>query len=132
MSYNDVWNNTGGNFLYACSGLGDTIWGTNRNGTPCDSFYNIIRDPIFVNPGIDYHLQESSPCVNAGDNYASGLPDFDFDGNPRISGGYVDMGAYEYQTTEEIPSLSKFGLLVLFLLLMGTAVWMIKRKRLVV
>jgi parallel beta-helix repeat protein len=128
--YNDVWNNLGGNFLGCPSEVGDTTWGTNRNGTPCDSFYNIIRDPVFVDPGTDYHLQESSLCINAGDNNVPGLPDFDFDGNPRIRGGYVDMGAYEYQTSEEIPSLNKFGLLALYLLLMGTAVWMIKKKRL--
>ncbi len=132
ISYNDVWNNDGYNFVYCPPEIGDTTWGTNRNGTPCDSFYNIIRDPMFVIPGTDYHLQESSPCINAGDNYAPGLQDFDFDGNPRIRGGYVDMGAYEYQTPFEVPSLSKLGLLVLFLLLMGTAVWMIKRKRLAV
>lgn len=51
---------------------------------------------MFVNPGTDYHLQENSPCINAGDNDAPGSPDFDFDGNPRISGEYVDMGVYEY------------------------------------
>jgi parallel beta-helix repeat protein len=132
VSYNDVWNNAFGNFRSCPPGVGDTTWGTNVNGTPCDSFYNIVTDPMFVNPGTDYHLQENSPCINAGDNYAPGLPDFDFDGNPRISGAYVDMGAYEYQTTFEVPSLSKLGLVVLFLLLMGTAVWMIKRKRLAV
>jgi hypothetical protein len=130
ISYNDVWNNDGYNFVNCPDEIGDTTWGTNRNGTPCDSFYNIIRDPMFVNPGTDYHLQESSPCINAGDNYAPGLPDFDFDGNPRIRNGYVDMGAYEYQITVPVPSLSKLGLFVLFLLLMGTAVWMIRRKRL--
>ena len=99
ISSNNVWNNTGGNFSgYYHSGCGDTSWGTNRNGTPCDSFYNIIRNPIFVNPGTDYHLQESSPCINAGNNNAPGLPYFDFDGNTRIRGGYVDMGVYEYIT----------------------------------
>lgn len=98
-SYNDVWNNLGGNFWGCPSEVGDTTWGTNVNGTPCDSFYNIIRDPMFVSPDSDYHLQESSPCINAGDNNAPGLPQLDFDGKPRIRGGYVDIGAYECQTT---------------------------------
>jgi hypothetical protein len=99
ISYNDVWNNTGGNFY--CYGYGDMTT-TNRNGTPCDNFSNIIQDPKFVNPGTDYHLQDSSPCINAGDNHAPALPAFDFEGNTRVMGEpqedsfFVDMGAYEY------------------------------------
>jgi hypothetical protein len=97
ISYNDVWNNSGGNFY--CSGYGDTT-DTNRNGTPCDSFYNIIRDPKFVD---GYHLDGSSPCINAGDNNAPALPPTDFDGDPIVADKdanclfFVDMGAYEYQ-----------------------------------
>ncbi len=56
------------------------------------------EDPLFVGSG-DYHLTASSPCINTGDNDAPGLPTTDKDGNPRIMGGTVDMGAYEYQTT---------------------------------
>lgn len=74
--------------------MGDTSWGENRKGTPCDSFYNISQDPDFSD---GYHLNSQSACINAGDNSALGLPNFDFDGNPRISVSYVDMGAYEYQ-----------------------------------
>ena len=96
ISHNDIWNNTGGNFFGCPAGVGDTTWGTNVNETPCDSFHNIIRDPMFVNPDTDYHLQENSPCMNAGDKYISGLPDFDFDFKPRIRGCRVDMGVYEY------------------------------------
>jgi hypothetical protein len=41
-------------------------------------------------------LQPNSPCINAGDNsYVTNATDLD--GNPRISGGIVDIGAYEYQ-----------------------------------
>jgi len=63
-------------------------------------------DPLFVNApsfltapfssGADYHLQNSSPCINAGDN--SGIPAdvlYDLDGNDRITENTVDMGAYE-------------------------------------
>ena len=54
-------------------------------------------DPLFVNPAaIDYHLGLGSPAENAGDNtIPGGLGLFDFDGNPRIKDGTVDIGCYE-------------------------------------
>ena len=55
---------------------------------------NIDSDPLFIGDG-DYHLTVSSPCINSGDNNAPDLPETDKDGNPRIVGGTVDMGAYE-------------------------------------
>jgi len=59
---------------------------------------NISADPMFVAAGSgDYHLQAASPCINAGTNDAPSLPDTDKDGNPRIVGAAVDMGAYEWQ-----------------------------------
>jgi hypothetical protein len=58
---------------------------------------NIDLDPLFVQPGTDnVGLSIGSSCVNAGDNAA--VPPgviTDLDGNPRIQGGVVDMGAYE-------------------------------------
>jgi hypothetical protein len=58
---------------------------------------NISGDPQFVNAaGGDFRLKSTSPCINAGDNtFVSGSADFD--GVPRVVGGTVDMGAYEYQ-----------------------------------
>ena len=44
----------------------------------------------------DFHLQTNSPCINAGANtYVD--TDTDLDGNPRIAGGTVDVGAYEFE-----------------------------------
>lgn len=87
ITYDNVWNNSGGNY-YGCS-----------PGTGC-----ISEDPLFVDPTTgDYHLQQSSPCIDAGDNDALGLPELDFDGNPRILDGngdgiaVVDMGPFEYK-----------------------------------
>lgn len=94
MSYNDVWNNDSLDFGIAHpEGVGNMEWGVNRNGTPCDSFYNIIQDPGFYD---GYHLNEDSACVDAGDNDAPHLLPTDFEGNPRVV-DFVDMGAYEYQ-----------------------------------
>ncbi len=71
------------------------------------------NSPQFVS-ALDWHLQSSSPCINAGTNaYAQGATDLD--GNPRIIGGVVDMGAYECtsgSTANGIPWvwLLKYGL----------------------
>ncbi|MFX0205460.1 MAG: choice-of-anchor Q domain-containing protein [Candidatus Hodarchaeota archaeon] len=77
-------------------------------GSWTNSGNNINEDPFFVG-GDNYRLQDISPCIDAGDNFAPELPVFDFDGNPRIMDGdsdgnaIVDMGAYEFEklTPEE-------------------------------
>lgn len=87
ISYNDVWNNIGGDFKGCPSGIGDTSWGSNHNNTPCDSLYNIIRNPLFVNPDFNFHLNCLSPCRDAGAPYLE---------VPPGGGERVDLGAYEY------------------------------------
>jgi hypothetical protein len=56
-------------------------------------------DPLFVdtNGWANLRLQSNSPCVNAG-NIAHAPTGPDLDGNPRIVGGAVDIGAYEFQS----------------------------------
>jgi parallel beta-helix repeat protein len=74
---------------------------------------NFTNDPAFVNPASgDFHLQANSPCINSGNN-ASVAGSTDLDGNPRIVGGTVDVGAYEYQTPVSMTSyhwLQQYGL----------------------
>jgi parallel beta-helix repeat protein len=71
---------------------------------------NIDADPLFIEPGYkdangvwidgDYHLLPVSPCINTGDpNYMPEPNETDLDGRPRIIGGRIDIGAYEYRFT---------------------------------
>ena len=58
---------------------------------------NITVDPKFVNAGTgNYRLQSSSPCINAGTNYLEVYTTTDLDGNARLQGPIVDIGAYEH------------------------------------
>jgi parallel beta-helix repeat protein len=50
-----------------------------------DGTGNIDADPLFVDQSSDdYHLHPDSPCIDAGTNNALNLPDFDFEGDPRV------------------------------------------------
>ena len=122
---------------YAGGGLGGTDSGTARNCiiyynsgqnsystyltnccttplpfSPYTGANNFTNPPLFVNTNSDFHLQSNSPCINAGNNaYVTNATDLD--GNPRIVGGTVDLGAYEYQTPASVISyawLQQYGL----------------------
>ena len=94
ISYSDI---TGG-----CFSIFDAICGDG----------NIESDPLFAYAASgDLHLTDGSPCIDTGSTAA--LPDdtadldgdsdtteqipYDLDGNPRVVGDIVDMGAYELQ-----------------------------------
>jgi hypothetical protein len=57
---------------------------------------NTTQDPQFVNATIgDFHLAATSPCIDAGITQPWMIGAQDLDGNPRVSGASVDIGAYE-------------------------------------
>jgi len=80
---------------------------------PTNGVGNFTSAPLFVDQvGGNLRLQANSLCINSGLNaYApAGL---DLDGNPRILGGTVDAGAYEFQSPASVVSyawLQQYGL----------------------
>jgi len=87
VTYNDVWGNSPDNYYP------DVYYPENPPG-------NISDDPMFRDPAIgDYHLQRGSPCIDVGNNSAPGLPLTDFEGDDRIIGSVVDLGADERTNT---------------------------------
>jgi len=65
---------------------------------------NFTNAPRFADlAGGDLHLQSDSPCVNSGNNAFVSLNN-DLDGNPRIAGGTVDVGAYEFPSPSSVLS----------------------------
>lgn len=99
VDHNDIYNASGPAYGGACPDQSTT-------------YGNISADPLFAGNG-DYHLQASSPAIDAGNNSAlqlianAGYPlTTDLDGSPRpqdaTGKGYpiVDMGAYEYAGTQ--------------------------------
>ncbi|MCF7919645.1 MAG: right-handed parallel beta-helix repeat-containing protein [Candidatus Cloacimonetes bacterium] len=90
LSYNLFWLNT-----QAATGELPANWGDlnnfNNNGDACDTYYNLFLDPVFLDPATgDYHLQNTSPAIDAGDPAT-----FFYDHDATIG----DMGAYYYQAT---------------------------------
>ena len=72
---------------------------SNMFGTWTASGNNLNTDPLFVDPANDdFRLQSASPMINAGTSSVPsppGLPSTDYEGNPRVCGPALDIGAYE-------------------------------------
>ena len=73
IEYNDVWGHPDGNYDGNYGGSSEDLTG---------KYGNISSDPMFVDAATgDYHLQASSPCIDAGTN--EGALDSDFEGDHR-------------------------------------------------
>jgi hypothetical protein len=98
-----------GSALYNCIVYFNTAWNGANYDTDSTLNYccttpqaingagSITNAPLFVDyAGGNLRLQASSPCINAGNDVCVTTAT-DLDGRPRIVGGTVDMGAYEYR-----------------------------------
>jgi len=90
-------------FLYCCT--------TPDVPATQDGGGNVYTDPLLAE---DYKLTLSSPCKDAGTNMTWMIGATDLAGEPRIYGGTVDMGAYEFVPEPTFVFLS-IGILILFL-----------------
>jgi len=72
------------------AGFGEDLVITHTNNYAAWAF--LQEDPM-VAP--DFHIDPSSPCLDAGDSLAPELPATDFEGEPRIGGPAADIGADE-------------------------------------
>ena len=89
--YCDFASNPGGNFAFFNNdpAQGPVALGSldrvNVNGDSSDAYFNIFLNPLFVDaPQQDFHLQEGSPCIQAGDPAQPLDPD----------GTIADIGAF--------------------------------------
>lgn len=98
------------------NGFGDIIRGSETPDSVINSLLtdprfvgsngNFYQNPQFVSPSTgDYHLQSTSPCVDAGDPAAAGVSTQDLDGKMRVWDGngdtisVVDLGAWEHNAS---------------------------------
>jgi hypothetical protein len=81
---NDVYSDSGAAYDATC-------------GTPASVSGNISVDPAFLSrEAQNYRLSPGSPVIGAGQTSLSEVPATDLDGNPRVVGGKIDPGAYEF------------------------------------
>lgn len=97
IRYNNLWDNEWGNY-------GPNIADLTGTGG------NISADPELISePNGAVHLYYASGCIGAGDpNFAPGVGEFDFDGNPRVLNSRTDIGADEARPVWNLTNQSQY------------------------
>lgn len=107
--YNEYTSNTGNvvdyNLYFSPAGKADSFWTwKNKEYTGLEAYrkatgndkHSLFIDPKFVNARIaNLHLQKNSPAIDAGTAHKSIANTLDIDGNKRIQGAKVNIGADE-------------------------------------
>ncbi|MHC5110472.1 MAG: choice-of-anchor Q domain-containing protein [Planctomycetota bacterium] len=115
------------------TGWSGAFGGVNNTGADPEFVASPSPGPDGLWNGIDddygnLRIMPTSPCRDAGDNNADvdavmpghqPLPEWDLDGNPRIAGANVDMGAYELVDGAAIPTASSWGIVCCTLLFLA-------------
>ena len=98
LYYNNAGGSAATNGADACFVLLTNCCVGITNG-PISGGIKLTNPPAFVDfAGGNFRLQTNSPCINAGSNYfITNITGIDLDGRPRLVGGSVDIGAYEFQ-----------------------------------
>ncbi|MEW6363958.1 MAG: SUMF1/EgtB/PvdO family nonheme iron enzyme [Acidobacteriota bacterium] len=84
-----------------------------RNTTDYDGIKpgegDFSSDPLISPVSAEFHIMSISPCINRGDNSFVESSWLDIDGEPRINGGAVDVGAdeFHYGSTTKKPNAPK-------------------------
>ncbi|MFU1794474.1 choice-of-anchor Q domain-containing protein [Paenibacillus azoreducens] len=109
LIYNEYTKNTGNivdyNLYFAPGGNANASWtwknkeyigfSAYKTGTGNDA-HSIFADPKFINVSLnDFHLQPTSPAIDAGSTDTAIIGEYDLDGNARVQGAAVNIGAYE-------------------------------------
>jgi hypothetical protein len=107
--YNEHMKNSGNvvdyNLYYAPGEVSKATWtwknkeyvgfSAYKTGTGNDG-HSIFADPRFVNQATnDFHLKAASAAIDAGKAYSSIIKTLDIDGQPRLRGASVNIGANE-------------------------------------